>query len=68
MFHIVVSSDSPWRVCYFTNWARWRGGTAAFQVRDIDTSLCSHFIYSFATMAGNSLTHTDPDDVSGLKL
>ena len=43
------------RVCYFTNWSQYRPGDAKFQVSNIDSKLCSHIIYAFATMASHKL-------------
>ncbi|XP_028923995.1 chitinase-3-like protein 1 [Ornithorhynchus anatinus] len=40
-------------VCYYTNWSQFRPGTGAFLPEDIDTSLCTHIIYSFAGMGTN---------------
>lgn len=34
-------------LCYYGTWATYRPGNGAFNVRDIDPSLCTHAIYSF---------------------
>ncbi|KAJ8682783.1 hypothetical protein QAD02_018575 [Eretmocerus hayati] len=43
-------------VCYFTNWAWYRQGEGKFLPEDIDANLCSHIIYGFAVLDGDSLT------------
>ena len=43
-------------VCYFTNWARYRPGGSKFYPQHIDPSVCTHILYSFATLNSNSLT------------
>ncbi|KAI0212774.1 Acidic mammalian chitinase [Lamellibrachia satsuma] len=50
------------RVCYFTNWSQYRPGDAKFQVSNIDTSLCSHIVYAFASMAGHKLKNYEWND------
>merc|ERR550532_3760116 len=43
-------------VCYFTNWATYRQtGGGKFDPEDIDYRLCTHIIYGFAVLNGNSL-------------
>jgi GH18 family chitinase len=38
------------RVCYITNWSRYRPGEAKFEVEFIDPFMCSHIIYAYATV------------------
>ncbi|XP_019864946.2 acidic mammalian chitinase [Aethina tumida] len=42
------SADTDKVVCYYGSWAHYRIGNGKFTVNDIDTSLCTHLIYSFA--------------------
>ena len=43
-------------VCYFTNWATYRQtGGGKFDPEDIDPKICTHIIYGFAVLDGNSL-------------
>ncbi|XP_018794816.1 PREDICTED: probable chitinase 3 [Bactrocera latifrons] len=43
-------------VCYFTNWAWYRPGEGKYVPEDIDENLCTHIVYGFAVLDGNSLT------------
>jgi len=52
------------RVCYYTNWAQYRPSPANFYPEDVDPSLCSHLIYSFADMEGNRLKPYEWNDES----
>ncbi|CAF1041420.1 unnamed protein product [Adineta steineri] len=36
------------RVCYITNWSRYRSGEAKFEIEFIDPFMCSHIIYAYA--------------------
>ncbi|CAF1004981.1 unnamed protein product, partial [Didymodactylos carnosus] len=49
-------------VCYYTNWAGYRPGKGKFSKEDIDPNLCTHIIYSFAQVSGNSLATYDGSD------
>ncbi|XP_013421191.1 chitotriosidase-1, partial [Lingula anatina] len=48
-----LSSSSKKLVVYFTNWAHLRKDEARFVPGDIDPSLCTHIIYSFAKVNKN---------------
>jgi len=37
-------------VCYYPNWVHYREGEGQYRVEDIDTSLCTHIIYSFVIL------------------
>lgn len=41
-------------VCYYTNWAQYRQPGGKFYPEDVDANLCTHIIYSFAKLDGNS--------------
>lgn len=56
------SSDSPMVVCYFTNWAQYRPGHAAYTGKDFNASLCTHLSYAFATITEWQLAFTDSKD------
>lgn len=43
-------------VCYFTNWAWYRPGEGKYTPDDIDETLCSHIVYGFAVLNGETLT------------
>jgi hypothetical protein len=36
------------RVCYITNWSRYRSNEAKFEIEYIDPFMCSHIIYAYA--------------------
>ncbi|XP_052265552.1 chitotriosidase-1-like isoform X2 [Dreissena polymorpha] len=52
------------RVCYHTNWSQYRNGPGKFYPENIDASLCTHIIYSFAKMTGNHLAAFEWNDES----
>lgn len=41
------------RVCYVTNWSRYRAGEAKFEIEYIDPFMCSHIVYAYATVDDN---------------
>lgn len=43
-------------ICYFTNWAWYRGGEGRFLPEDIDVNLCTHIVYGFAVLDEQTLT------------
>jgi len=61
-----LAADSGINVCYFTNWARYRTGLIntgkdVFEM-DLDASLCTHFMYGFATVTPDfDLKSNDPN-------
>ncbi|KAL4236351.1 Oviduct-specific glycoprotein [Mactra antiquata] len=52
------------RVCYYSNWSQYRNGAGRFMPKDIDPSLCTHLIYSFAKLTSNyELTTFEWNDI-----
>jgi len=41
-------------VCYYPNWPYYRPGEGSYKVEDIDTSLCTHIMYSFVVLDPNT--------------
>ena len=52
------------RVCYYTNWSQYRNGPGKFFPEDIDPTLCTHLIYTFARLVGNKLYAYEWNDES----
>ncbi|XP_074098334.1 chitinase 7 [Cotesia typhae] len=52
----------PLTFCYLTNWAHKRGGAGRFIPEDIDPSLCTHVVYSFATLKNYLLVEGNEKD------
>ena len=59
-----TSGDCGRRVCYHTNWSQYRPGAGKFYPEDIDPTLCTHIIYSFAKIAENHLAPFEWNDES----
>lgn len=46
-------------MCYFGSWAAYRPGDGKFDVSDIEPTLCTHLIYTFIGLEGNSIKLLD---------
>jgi GH18 family chitinase len=42
-------------VCYYTNWSQYRPEGGKFFPESIDSDLCTHIIYAFAKISGDSV-------------
>ncbi|XP_044731929.1 chitotriosidase-1 [Chrysoperla carnea] len=52
----------PQILCYMTSWSQKRPGAGKFTPEDIESSLCTHIIYAFATLKDHKLSEaTDKD-------
>lgn len=52
------------KVCYYTNWSQYRQIPAKFVPENISVSLCTHIIYTFATLQNNHLKPFEWNDDS----
>ncbi|XP_054286918.1 probable chitinase 10 isoform X2 [Macrosteles quadrilineatus] len=62
--HETVGSTPPSQskvVCYFTNWSWYREGLGKYTPLNIDSSLCTHIVYAFASLDPQSLTVRSKD-------
>ncbi|KAJ8898044.1 hypothetical protein PR048_003404 [Dryococelus australis] len=53
----------PQVLCYITSWSQKRPGAGKFTPENIDSSLCTHVIYAFATLKEHRLAPGDDKDV-----
>lgn len=49
-------------MCYLTNWSHRRPGAGKFVPEDIDPTLCTHIVYSFATLKNYLLAEESEKD------
>lgn len=49
-------------VCYYTNWAQYRGGEGRFTPDNIDPNLCTHINYAFASLSNGVLAQYEWND------
>ena len=52
------------RVCYHTNWAQYRPNPYNFTAESIDPHLCTHIIYAFGKVSGNTIKPYEWNDES----
>ena len=50
-----ITSSNYKRVCYFTNWAQYRTSPMSFVAENVDPFLCTHIMYAFGKVVGNSI-------------
>lgn len=50
------------RVCYYTNWSQYRLGEGKFLPSDIDPTLCTHLIFAFGKLVGNTVQKLEGND------
>ena len=43
-------------MCYFTSWAFYRKGDAKFVPEHMDSRLCTHIVYAYASLDPEELT------------
>lgn len=58
-------------VCYVTSWAFYRRGDGKFSPENIDTRLCTHVVYAYATLSPDELVAKEFDpwtDITNSKL
>lgn len=62
---MLLQSCSAYKlVCYFTSWSQYREGDGSCFPDNIDPSLCTHIIYSFANISNNKIGTWEWNDVS----
>ena len=42
-------------ICYYTNWSWYRRGDGKYGPSHVDTDLCPHIIFGFATLSSKNL-------------
>lgn len=61
-FYVNVTVRKPQILCYMTSWSQKRPGAGKFTPEDIDSTLCTHIIYAFATLKDHKLSEADDKD------
>uniref|UniRef100_T1J8H3 chitinase n=1 Tax=Strigamia maritima TaxID=126957 RepID=T1J8H3_STRMM len=56
-----TSAASDKIVCYYTNWATYRSGDGKYSPEDVDPTLCTQIIYSFAILDDKTYTMKSHD-------
>ncbi|XP_052068082.1 chitinase-3-like protein 1 isoform X1 [Mytilus californianus] len=51
------------RVCFFTNWSQYRPGIGEYKADKIDPFLCTHVIYAFGKVSGNTIQPYEQNDI-----
>jgi chitinase len=51
----LARNSGPKVVCHITNWSYYRKGEGKFVPENLDTNLCTHIIYNYASLAPNEL-------------
>jgi len=62
LFTLYQSEAQFRRVCYYSNWSQYRPNDGRFTPPNIDPTLCTHVIFSFADMQGNRLVPYEWND------
>lgn len=51
------------RICYHTNWAQYRQTPYKFEPANIDPNLCTHIVYAFGKVDGNTIAPYEWNDL-----
>lgn len=63
LMNFICVEREPQTICYLTNWSHKRPRSGKFMPEDIDSTLCTHIIYAFATLKDHLLTEGNDKDV-----
>ncbi|XP_069124716.1 probable chitinase 10 isoform X2 [Argopecten irradians] len=61
---LAVVTNAYRRICYHSNWSQYRNSQGKFFPENINSTLCTHIIYAFATLNGNHLKAFEWNDES----
>lgn len=48
------ATANPKTVCYYESWVHWRHGDGHMEPDEIDTSLCTHIVYTYFGIEASS--------------